>query len=60
MRELTSGWKVPLWLQEVLSSGEVDPRLLSDFRDALHRVRNTAWAAQKYVAARMFDEGPGA
>jgi hypothetical protein len=46
-----------LALQEVLSSDEVDGRVLSDFRDALNRVRNTAWAAQKYVASRGFNEG---
>jgi len=46
-----------LALQEVLSSDEVDGRVLSDFRDALNRVRNTAWAAQKYVASREFSEG---
>jgi hypothetical protein len=46
-----------LALQEVLSSDEVDGRILTDFRDALNRVRNTAWAAQKYVASREFNEG---
>lgn len=46
-----------LALQEVLSSDEVEGRILSDFRDALNRVRNTAWAAQKYVASREFNEG---
>lgn len=45
-----------LALQEVFSSDEVDGRVLSDFRDALNRVRNTAWAAQKYVASRGFGE----
>jgi hypothetical protein len=47
-----------LALQEVFTSDEVDGRVLSDFRDALNRVRNTAWAAQKCVASRMSDEGP--
>jgi hypothetical protein len=47
-----------LALQEVLSCDQVDPRLLCDFRDALNRVRNAAWAAQKYIASHMFDEGP--
>jgi hypothetical protein len=46
-----------LALQEVLSSDSVDGHILSDFRDALNRVRNTAWAAQKYVASRQFGEG---
>jgi hypothetical protein len=47
-----------LALQEVLSSDEVDARVLSDFRDALNRVRNTAWAAQKYVASQLSEAGP--
>ena len=46
-----------LALQEVLSSDEVEGQVLSDFRDALNRVRNTAWAAQKYVVSRHFGEG---
>ena len=36
-------------LHGLLLSSEVDPDVLSDFRDALNRVRNTAWAAQQYV-----------
>jgi hypothetical protein len=49
-----------LALQEVFEkdSIEVDARVLADFREALNRVRNTAWAAQKYVASRLSDEGP--
>jgi hypothetical protein len=48
-----------LALQEVLEkdSIEVDERVLSDFREALNRVRNTAWAAQKFVASGLSDEG---
>lgn len=47
-----------LALQEVLSSDEVDGRVLNDFRDALNRVRNTAWATQKFIVARLTDGGP--
>ncbi|HET9408723.1 MAG TPA: hypothetical protein VFO39_15885 [Candidatus Sulfotelmatobacter sp.] len=47
-----------LALQEVLSDDEVDPRVLRDFRDALNRVRNTAWAAQQFVLSKLYDEGP--
>jgi hypothetical protein len=36
-------------LHKMLLSTEVDPEILSDFRDALNRARNTAWAAQQYV-----------
>ena len=45
-------------LQELLLSAEVDPRVLTDFRDALNRVRNTAWAAQQSIASTMFHQGP--
>jgi len=45
-------------LQEPLLAGEVDPLVLTDFRDALNRVRNTAWAAQQSAAASLSDQGP--
>jgi hypothetical protein len=44
-------------LHNLLGSDEVDPRILSDFRDALNRVRNTAWAAQQAAANKLSDEG---
>jgi hypothetical protein len=44
-------------LQEPLLCGEVDPRVLTDFRDALNRIRNTAWAAQQSANAQLFDQG---
>lgn len=47
-----------LALQEVLSSDEIDGRVLNDFRDALNRVRNTAWATQKFIVARLSEGGP--
>jgi hypothetical protein len=39
-------------LHEVLLSDNLDPHVLADFRDALNRVRNAAWAAQQYVARK--------
>jgi hypothetical protein len=39
-------------LHEVLLSEDIDPHVLADFRDALNRVRNAAWAAQQYVARK--------
>src|SRR5213082_3272028 len=40
-------------LHESLLSGEgLDPRILTDFRDSLNRVRNTAWSAQQYLAGK--------
>jgi hypothetical protein len=44
-------------LQEPLLSGAVDSRVLTDFRDALNRIRNTAWAAQQSANAALFDQG---
>jgi len=44
-------------LQKLLLSGEnLDPRLLTDFRDALNHVRNTAWSAHQYIASQNTDQ----
>jgi hypothetical protein len=43
-------------LHELLLSNEVDPDVLADFRDALNRVRNTAWATQQYVVRKETDQ----
>jgi hypothetical protein len=44
-------------LQALLLSGEgLDPRILTDFRDALNHVRNTAWSAQQYIASQAADQ----
>jgi len=44
-------------LHELFLSGDLDPRILADFRDALNRVRTSAWAAQQYVARKETDQG---
>jgi hypothetical protein len=44
-------------LQQVLLAGELDPRVLTDFRDALNRIRNIAWAAQQLVASQVLETG---
>jgi hypothetical protein len=44
-------------LQKLLLSGEsLDPRILTDFRDALNHVRNTAWSAHQYIATQNTDQ----
>jgi len=43
-------------LHELLLSGDLDPRVLANFRDALNRVRTAAWAAQQYVARKETNE----
>lgn len=44
-------------LQEPILAGEVAPDVLQEFRDALNRVRNSAWAAQQSAAAPMLEHG---
>ncbi len=43
-------------LHELLLSSEVDLDILADFRSALNRTRNTAWAAQQYVVRKESDQ----
>ena len=43
-------------LHELLLSGDLDPRVLANFRDALNRVRTAAWAAQQYVTRKEIDQ----
>ncbi len=43
-------------LNELLLTSDVDPRILADFRDALNRVRTSAWATQQYVARKDIEQ----
>jgi hypothetical protein len=43
-------------LHELLQSGDLDPLVLTDFRDALNRVRTAAWAAQQYVVRKETEQ----
>ena len=46
-------------LHKLLISGEdIDPRILTDFRDSINRIRNTAWSAQQYLAQKTTGEDP--
>ena len=46
-------------LQGLMTSPtEFDPRILSEFRDALNRVRTAAWAMQQYVEHQMHEKDP--
>jgi hypothetical protein len=46
-------------LQALLTAGvEFDPRILSDFRDTVNRVRTTAWAMQQYIENAANDRDP--
>ena len=47
-------------IQEVLVSNEgLDERILTDFRDALNRVRNVAWSAQQFASSKAMEQDPG-
>jgi hypothetical protein len=47
-------------IQEVLVSNEgLDERILTDFRDALNRVRNVAWSAQQFASLKAMEQDPG-
>jgi hypothetical protein len=47
-------------LQGLLRSDDLPACVLTDFRDALNRVRNAAWAAQQSVAAKVSGQGSAA
>ncbi len=49
-----------LALQGLMLLGDLDVRVLSDFRDALNRIRNAAWAAHQSVAAQVSGQDPTA
>ena len=36
----------------LLSEQEIDTRILTDFRDAVNRIRNTAWAMDQYANSK--------
>ncbi len=36
-------------IQDWLISGDIDPRVLTDFRDTVNRLRTLAWAVQNYA-----------
>jgi hypothetical protein len=54
--QLEKGIGELLGLHGLLLTNDVDPDVLADFRDALNRVRNTAWAAQQYVVRKETDQ----
>jgi hypothetical protein len=48
-------------IHELLTSSEAaDPRILTDFRDALNRVRNTAWAVEQFANSKVSETDPKA
>jgi tetrahydromethanopterin S-methyltransferase subunit G len=46
-------------IEKLLRSGDIDERVLRDLRDAVNRVRNTAWGVQQYVGQKEIGQDPG-
>jgi hypothetical protein len=46
-------------LHEILLAGDLEPRVLADFQDALNRVRTAAWAAQQYMSCKETEQDSG-
>ncbi len=45
-------------VESLLASADLDARILTDFRDAVNRVRTTAWATQQYAESRETERDP--
>ena len=45
-------------IEQAIKVGGVDPRILSDFRDAVDYVRKTAWAVQEWQERRLKQRDP--
>jgi len=46
-------------IQDLLASEEeLDARILADFRDAVNRVRNTAWGMEQYANSKTAETDP--
>ena len=45
-------------LEPLIRSGEIDARVLREFREAVDYVRNTAWAIEQWIALRKHKQDP--
>ncbi len=45
-------------IEQVIKAGGVDPRILTDFRDAIDYVRKTAWAVQEWQERQLKQRDP--
>lgn len=45
-------------VEKLLASADLDGRILSDFRDAVNRVRTAAWATQQYAEYKDTNTDP--
>jgi len=42
----------------LLTEQQIDSRILTDFRDAVNRIRNTAWAMEQYANSKSVRSDP--
>ncbi|HET7183817.1 MAG TPA: hypothetical protein VFI82_03975 [Terriglobales bacterium] len=47
-------------VETLLDTADLDARILADFRDAVNRVRTTAWATQQYAETKDTHNDPTA
>ncbi len=45
-------------LEQLVKSGDLDPRVLNDFRDAVDLIRGTAWAVQQWIGLKEKSADP--
>jgi hypothetical protein len=45
-------------LEPLIRSGEIDGRVLREFREGVDYVRNTAWAIEQWIALRKHKQDP--
>ena len=45
-------------VEALLASADLDARILSDFRNAVNRVRTAAWATQQYAETKDTERDP--
>ena len=45
-------------LEKLVRSGDFSPRVLSDFRDAVDNIRQTAWAVQNWIGLKEQQRDP--
>lgn len=45
-------------LEQLVKSGDVDPRVLQEFRDSVDLIRGTAWAVQQWIGLKEKSADP--
>jgi hypothetical protein len=45
-------------LEQLVKSGDIEPRVLQEFRDAVDLIRGTAWAVQQWIGLKETSADP--